>query len=87
MEAVRRAVQRLDPDQPVFTIQTVSQVLAADRWWQRTWGCMFGTLAVIGLLLSSVGLYAVMATAVTARTQEIGVRMALGASAQPGSAG
>jgi putative ABC transport system permease protein len=79
MEAVRREVQRIDPDQPVFTIQTVSQVLAGDRWWQRTWGLTFGAIAAIGLLLSSVGLYAVMACAVTARTQEIGVRLALGA--------
>jgi putative ABC transport system permease protein len=79
MEAVRREVQRIDPDQPVFTIQTVSQVLAGDRWWQRTWGLTLGAIAAIGLLLSSVGLYAVMACAVTARTQEIGVRLALGA--------
>jgi ABC-type antimicrobial peptide transport system permease subunit len=79
MDAVRREVQRLDPDQPVFSIQTVSQVIVADRWWQRTWGLTFGALAAIGLLLSSVGLYAVMAFAVTTRTQEIGVRLALGA--------
>lgn len=79
MDAVRREVQRLDPDQPVFPIQTVTEVVAADRWWQRTWGLTFGLLAVIGLLLSSVGLYAVMACAVTARAHEIAVRLALGA--------
>jgi predicted permease len=79
MDAVRREVQSIDPDQPVFTIQTVTQIVAADRWWQRAWGFTFGLLAVIGLLLSSIGLYAVMACTVTARTQEIGVRLALGA--------
>ena len=79
MDAVRREVQQIDPDQPVFPIQTVTEVVAADRWWQRTWGLTFGLLAAIGLLLSSVGLSAVMICAVTARTQEIGVRLALGA--------
>jgi predicted permease len=81
ISALRSAVQDLDQDLPLLEVSTLAEFTQHQIWFLELFGTVFLVFAGMSLLISSVGIYAVMAQAAGSRTQEIGVRIALGATA------
>jgi hypothetical protein len=79
---VRAAVQKIDQDLPLYEVETLAATLDRNHWFLVVFGTLFFTFALSGLLMASVGIYAVVAQATARRTREIGIRMALGATAR-----
>lgn len=79
---VRDQVRKIDPDQPLYDVKTMEQVVAGSIGERQFNVVLLSLFSVIALILASVGIYGLMSYQVTSRTQELGIRMALGARAQ-----
>jgi putative ABC transport system permease protein len=82
MQAARQVMRRLDPELPLYGARPVAAVIAEAMWQFRFFTFLLSAFACVAVLLATIGLGGIVASMVVERTQEIGIRLAIGATAR-----